>query len=67
MTKLIPNSIIGDTEAREEVYREMSSVYSVIFTDRIVWFDAICIHSVQNAYKAIKRTATNFEVSGDYT
>ena len=68
VTKLIRRRNVDQTEARKRVYQDMRGTYrkavSSVLTDRILWFQAIRKHPV---YKAIKRTATTFVDSDDYS
>jgi hypothetical protein len=68
VTKLVHTDGISTSEARSHVYNDMRSKYRkamiTVFTNRMVWFDALRKHSV---YKAIKKTATNLIDLDDYS
>jgi len=68
VTKLVHREDISQTEARSHVYNEMRSKYRkamiTVFTNRMVWFDALRKHPI---YKTIKKTATNLIDLDDYS
>jgi polyhydroxyalkanoate synthesis regulator protein len=65
--KLLSKSNRNETEVKKQVYEDMKSVYrkavSSVFTNRMMWFNAIQKDSL---YKAIKKTANQLMELDDY-